>query len=198
MPTKTSARTVPEYLRGLDPERRAILSAVRKVVNQHLPEGYAEGIAYGMIALARAARDLPRHLQWPAALLRGARGQQELQHPVFDGPVWRPEAAQIPRGGIQEARQEAGHGQVVHPFQDAGRPAARRHRHRDRVHAGVGDDGGPRGLARQETPARRAKARAPVEVGNDASRSRPVARRSSPRFSRGARRAPRRPGTARG
>ena len=25
MPTKTSARTVPEYLRGLDPERRAIL-----------------------------------------------------------------------------------------------------------------------------------------------------------------------------
>ena len=49
MPTKTSARTVPEYLRGLDPERRAILSAVRNVVNQHLPEGYAEGIAFGMI-----------------------------------------------------------------------------------------------------------------------------------------------------
>ncbi len=49
MPTKTSARTIPEYLRGLDPERRAILSAVRNVVNQHLPEGYAEGMAFGMI-----------------------------------------------------------------------------------------------------------------------------------------------------
>jgi hypothetical protein len=47
---ETSPKTVAEYLRGLDPERRAILSAVRKVVNQHLPEGYAEGVAYGIIA----------------------------------------------------------------------------------------------------------------------------------------------------
>ena len=49
MPT-TSARTVSEYLRGLDPERRRILSAVRKVVNDNLPEGYVEGVAYGIIA----------------------------------------------------------------------------------------------------------------------------------------------------
>ena len=37
-------------LRSLDPERRKILSAVRNVVNDNLPEGYAEGIAYGIIA----------------------------------------------------------------------------------------------------------------------------------------------------
>ncbi len=43
-------RTVAEYLRGLDPERRAILTAVRKAVNAHLPEGYAEGLAYGIVA----------------------------------------------------------------------------------------------------------------------------------------------------
>jgi Domain of unknown function (DU1801) len=49
MATK-SARTVAEYLRSLDPERRKILSAVRRVVNDHLPEGYAEGITYGVIA----------------------------------------------------------------------------------------------------------------------------------------------------
>jgi hypothetical protein len=49
MATK-SARTVTEYLRTLDPERRKILSAVRKVVNDHLPEGYSEGITYGVIA----------------------------------------------------------------------------------------------------------------------------------------------------
>jgi Domain of unknown function (DU1801) len=46
----TSARTVPEYLRSLDPERRKILSAVRKVVNDNLPEGYVEGVTYGIIA----------------------------------------------------------------------------------------------------------------------------------------------------
>jgi len=49
MPAK-SPKNVAEYLRGLDPERRRILSAVRKTVNQHLPAGYAEGIAYGMIS----------------------------------------------------------------------------------------------------------------------------------------------------
>jgi hypothetical protein len=45
-----SVRTVSQYLRSLDPERRKILSAVRKVVNDNLPEGYAEGIVYGVIA----------------------------------------------------------------------------------------------------------------------------------------------------
>jgi len=49
MPT-TPPQTVSEYLRGLDPERRAILSAVRKVVNAHLPDGYVEALTYGMIA----------------------------------------------------------------------------------------------------------------------------------------------------
>lgn len=49
MPTKAPA-TVAEYLRGLDPERRRAISAVRKTVNAHLPAGYKEGVTYGMIA----------------------------------------------------------------------------------------------------------------------------------------------------
>ena len=46
----SAPKTVAEYLRALDPERRRVLSAVRKVVNANLPEGYAEGIAYGTIS----------------------------------------------------------------------------------------------------------------------------------------------------
>jgi uncharacterized protein DUF1801 len=46
----TPARTVSEYLRSLDPERRKTLSAVRNVVNDNLPEGYVEGVVYGIIA----------------------------------------------------------------------------------------------------------------------------------------------------
>ena len=49
MPT-TAPKTAAEYLRGLDPERRKVLSAVRKVVNANLPEGYVEGIVYGMLS----------------------------------------------------------------------------------------------------------------------------------------------------
>ena len=45
-----SALTVSQYLRSLDPDRRKILSAVRKAVNDSLPEGYVEGVTYGIIA----------------------------------------------------------------------------------------------------------------------------------------------------
>jgi hypothetical protein len=44
-----TVRTVGDYLRNLDPERRAILTAVRKVVNDNLPEGYVEGLTFGII-----------------------------------------------------------------------------------------------------------------------------------------------------
>ena len=45
----SSARTVEEYLASLPPERRDVISTVRDTVRRHLPEGYAEGMAYGMI-----------------------------------------------------------------------------------------------------------------------------------------------------
>jgi hypothetical protein len=46
----TKAKTVPQYLQELDPEQRAVISRVRKVVKENLPKGYAEGVGYGMIS----------------------------------------------------------------------------------------------------------------------------------------------------
>ena len=43
------ASTVPEYLAALPADRRAAISAVRKVINDNLPDGYEEGIQFGMI-----------------------------------------------------------------------------------------------------------------------------------------------------
>jgi uncharacterized protein YdhG (YjbR/CyaY superfamily) len=43
------ASTVAQYLAALPADRRAALSAVRKVINENLPEGYEEGIHFGMI-----------------------------------------------------------------------------------------------------------------------------------------------------
>jgi uncharacterized protein YdhG (YjbR/CyaY superfamily) len=43
------ASTVAEYLAGLPADRRAALSAVRKMINENLPDGYEEGIQFGMI-----------------------------------------------------------------------------------------------------------------------------------------------------
>jgi hypothetical protein len=45
----TTAATVDEYLAGLPEDRRTALSAVRETVLKYLPEGYEEGMQYGMI-----------------------------------------------------------------------------------------------------------------------------------------------------
>lgn len=43
------ASTVAQYLAALPADRRAALSAVRKVINENLPDGYEEGMQFGMI-----------------------------------------------------------------------------------------------------------------------------------------------------
>ena len=43
------ASTVAQYLAALPADRRAALRAVRKAINQNLPEGYEEGMQFGMI-----------------------------------------------------------------------------------------------------------------------------------------------------
>jgi hypothetical protein len=47
--------TVAQYLAALPADRRAALSAVRKVINQNLPDGYEEGIQFGR-AMARISQ----------------------------------------------------------------------------------------------------------------------------------------------
>ena len=44
-----TASTVDQYLAALPADRRAALSAVRKVINENLPDGYKEGKQFGMI-----------------------------------------------------------------------------------------------------------------------------------------------------
>ena len=44
-----TASTVAQYLSALPSDRRAALRAVRKVINENLPDGYEEGMQFGMI-----------------------------------------------------------------------------------------------------------------------------------------------------
>lgn len=43
------ATTVPEYLAGLPPGRKKLVSAARSLVRKHLPKGYKEEIGWGAI-----------------------------------------------------------------------------------------------------------------------------------------------------
>jgi hypothetical protein len=46
---QSKATTVAQYLAELPAERREAISAIRKVILDNLPEGYEEGMMYGMI-----------------------------------------------------------------------------------------------------------------------------------------------------
>jgi hypothetical protein len=50
MPAKPT--TVDQYLAALPPDRRAALSTVRKVIQDHIDPAYTEGVQYGMIGWA--------------------------------------------------------------------------------------------------------------------------------------------------
>lgn len=47
--TKDQINTVAEYVKSLPVDRRRQIAAVRKVIRDHLPVGYRECFAYGMI-----------------------------------------------------------------------------------------------------------------------------------------------------
>lgn len=46
---QSKAATVEEYLAELPEDRREVIQAVREVILKNLPEGYEEGMQYGMI-----------------------------------------------------------------------------------------------------------------------------------------------------
>jgi hypothetical protein len=56
---QSSARTVDEYLKNLPADRRAAISAVRKVILANLPKGYEECMSYGMIGYVVPHRIYP-------------------------------------------------------------------------------------------------------------------------------------------
>ena len=45
----SKATTVADFLAELLPERRAVMLHVRELVNRAIPDGYREGVCYGMI-----------------------------------------------------------------------------------------------------------------------------------------------------
>ena len=65
-----AASTVAQYLAALPADRRAALSAVRKAINENLPDGYEEGIQFGLIGYTYRRRDpVPLHTMQALTLI---------------------------------------------------------------------------------------------------------------------------------
>ncbi|HKO57207.1 MAG TPA: DUF1801 domain-containing protein [Thermoanaerobaculia bacterium] len=56
---QSRATTVDEYLGSLPPDRRAALTAVRRVILKNLDDDYEEGMSYGMIGYSVPHRVYP-------------------------------------------------------------------------------------------------------------------------------------------
>ena len=94
----TSDATTPEeYLAGLPEDRRAALSAVREVILDNLPDGFEEGIQYGMIGYYVPHRLFPDgyHCDPRQPLPFAALGSQKnymsfhAPHVYGDGEIYR-------------------------------------------------------------------------------------------------------------
>jgi hypothetical protein len=74
-----NAKTVAKYLAELPPDRKAALSAVRKVILANLPAGYEEGMQYGMIGYVVPHRLYPAgyHCNPKQPLTYAALGSQK-------------------------------------------------------------------------------------------------------------------------
>ncbi len=56
---RSDADTVEDYLASLPPDRREPISTIRDVVNTHLPEGYVEQMAWGMVSWVVPLEEYP-------------------------------------------------------------------------------------------------------------------------------------------
>ncbi|MEO8701592.1 MAG: DUF1801 domain-containing protein [Kofleriaceae bacterium] len=55
----SNATTAAAYLAGLPADKRTVISTVRDVVNANLPDGFVEGIQYGMLGWYVPLEDYP-------------------------------------------------------------------------------------------------------------------------------------------
>ena len=57
---KSNVKTVDEYLKSLDTERRKAIETVRKVILKNLPKGYEESFNWGAITYEVPLKRLPK------------------------------------------------------------------------------------------------------------------------------------------
>jgi hypothetical protein len=72
----SKAQTVKEYIASLPADRRAAVEKVRKVVLKNLPDGYEEGMLYGMIGYYVPFSVLPDTYNGQPLLIAGLASQK--------------------------------------------------------------------------------------------------------------------------
>ena len=72
----SKATTVADYLAELPAERAAVVAHVRDLVNRALPDGYREGMGYGMIGWVIPLEDYPNTYNGQPLIYAGLAAQK--------------------------------------------------------------------------------------------------------------------------
>ena len=101
-----------QYLAALPADRRAALSVVRKTINENLPDGYEEGMQFGMIDWYVPLSVYPAgYGENPSAAVICCARIAEVGHgAAFPVLLRSSHSLNLVHQRIQEERQEARHG----------------------------------------------------------------------------------------
>ena len=90
---QSKAKTVTEYLNELPDDRKKVLTAMRKALKQNLPQGFEEGVGYGMIGFSVPHKLYPKgyhvtpHLPLPFIGLASQKNFIALYHMAMTGDL---------------------------------------------------------------------------------------------------------------
>ena len=88
---KSEANTVGEYLADLAEDRRAALTAVRKVILENLPVGYEETMQYGMVGYVIPLERYPATYNGKALIYTGLASQKNYMSVYLMGYYMDPD-----------------------------------------------------------------------------------------------------------
>ena len=133
---KSDAATVEDYLAGLPEERREAIEAVRRVVLEHLPDGYEECMQFGMIGYVVPLSRYPVTYNKQALQLAALASQKRYMALYLNNVYGDPETLEWFTSAYAASgkRLDMGKSCGSSALQAAGRPAAGRDRTDDSAH----------------------------------------------------------------
>jgi hypothetical protein len=113
---KTITPTVQEYLEALPADRRAVVSAVREIVLQNLPDGYQESIGAGMLAYSIPLERFPNTYNKQPLMYVALAAQKNYYSLHLLGVYMQPEREQWLRDAFARAGKKMDMGKACLRF----------------------------------------------------------------------------------
>lgn len=99
----SAAKNVEDYLAELPAERRDVLTAMRKLILEHLPKGYVESVQYGMMCYGIPLSEYPNTYNGQPLGYLALAAQKNYYALYMLGPYGDPKAEAELRAGFEKA-----------------------------------------------------------------------------------------------